>query len=110
MGLVRVTGTVSAPDAYGVAQLTIEVNDTGSDPLWTIEVTNSSGLQGATFIAFYHNTVIVSAANALSVNQTAMGSTSVRNATAGATYTLGMEFVFSTGAKQYQTLQLTAGS
>jgi len=85
------------------------VNNTATDPIWTIQVTNSSALPGSTFIAFYHNTVIVSAANALTLHQVATGSTSVRNVMVGASYTIAMEFVFSTGATQNLTLQVTAG-
>jgi hypothetical protein len=107
---VTVTESLGFPSGYGVSELNIEVNNTAKDPIWTIEVTNSSGLPGSTFMAFYHNTFIVSAANALTVDQTAAGSTSVRNVTAGATYTLSMEFIFSTGAEQNMTLQVTAGS
>jgi hypothetical protein len=107
--IVTVSASVTAPDSYGVSQLNIEVNDTARDPIWTIEVTNSSGLSGSTFMAFYHNTVIVSAANALSVGQTATGSASVRNVTAGATYVLNMTFTFSTGSTQVQTLSVKAG-
>ncbi|MDA4134076.1 MAG: hypothetical protein OK441_00720 [Thaumarchaeota archaeon] len=106
---VLVSGSIAAPSAYGVSELSIAVNDTATDPIWTIQVTNSSGLPGSTFVAFYHNTVIVSAANALTVHQVATGSTSVRNVTAGASYTLDMEFVFSTGATQNETLNVTAG-
>ncbi len=106
---VTVTGSLATPSGYGVSELSIEVNNTAKDPIWTIEVTNSSQLPGSTFIAFYHNTFIVSAANALTVDQTATGSTSVRNVTTGATYTLSMEFIFSTGAEQNTTLQVTAG-
>jgi hypothetical protein len=105
---VTVSASVAAPDTYGVSQLDIEVNNTANDPIWTIELTNSSGLSGSTFIAFYHNTVIVSAANALSVGQTATGSASVRNVTAGATYVLNMTFIFSTGSTQIQTFSVTA--
>ena len=107
--LVTVSASVTAPNAYGVSQLNIMVNDTARDPIWTIEVTNSSGLSGSTFIAFYHNTAIVSAANALSVGQTATGSASVRNVTAGATYVLNMTFTFSTGSTQTQTFSVKAG-
>jgi hypothetical protein len=106
--VVTVSISVAAPNTYGVSQLNIDVNNTASDPIWTIEVTNSSGLSGSTFIAFYHNTVIVSAANALSVDQTAMGSASVRNVTAGATYVLDMTFIFSTGSTQTRTLSVMA--
>ena len=106
--MVTVSVSVAAPNAYGVSQLNIDVNNTASDPIWTIEVTNSSGLSGSTFIAFYHNAAIVSAANALSVGQTAMGSASVRNVTAGATYVLDMTFIFSTGPTQTRTLSVTA--
>ena len=106
--VVTVSVSVAAPNAYGVSQLNIDVNNTASDPIWTIEVTNSSGLSGSTFIAFYHNAAIVSAANALSVGQTAMGSASVRNVTAGATYVLDMTFIFSTGPTQTRTLSVTA--
>jgi hypothetical protein len=105
--IVTVSASVVAPNTYGVSQLNIEVNNTANDPIWTIEVTNSSGLSGSTFIAFYHNTVIVSAANALSVGQTATGSASVRNVTAGAMYTLNMTFIFSTGSTQTRTLSVT---
>jgi hypothetical protein len=107
--IVTVSASVTAPNAYGVSQLNIAVNDTARDPIWTIEVTNSSGLSGSTFIAFYHNTDIVSAANALSVGQTATGSASVRNVTAGATYVLNMTFTFSTGSTQAQTFSVKAG-
>jgi hypothetical protein len=106
---VLVSGSIAAPNAYGVSELSIAVNDTATDPIWTIQVTNSSGLPGSTFIAFYHNTFIVSAANALTVRQVATGSTSVRNVTAGASYSLAMEFVFSTGAIRNETIQVTAG-
>ncbi|MDA4112830.1 MAG: hypothetical protein OK474_02170 [Thaumarchaeota archaeon] len=105
---VTVSASVTAPNAYGVSQLDVEVDNTARDPLWTIEVTNSSGLPGSTFIAFYHNTAIVSAANALSVGQTATGSASVRDVTAGATYVLNMTFIFSTGSTQVQTFSVTA--
>jgi len=107
--IVTVSASVTAPNGYGVSQLNIAVNDTARDPIWTIEVTNSSGLSGSTFIAFYHNTAIVSAANALSVGQTATGSASVRNVTAGATYVLNMTFTFSTGSTQTQTFSVKAG-
>ena len=107
---VTATGSLAPPSGYGVSELSIEVNNTAKDPIWTIEVTNSSGLPGSTFIAFYHNTFIVSAANALTVDQTATGSTSVRNVTAGAMYTLSVKFIFSTGAEQNMTLHVTAGS
>jgi len=106
--VVTVSASVTAPNTYGVSQLNIEVNNTARDPLWTIEVTNSSGLPGSTFIAFYHNTAIVSAANALSVGQTATGSASVRNVTAGTTYMLNMTFIFSTGSTQVRTFSVTA--
>jgi hypothetical protein len=105
---VTISASVTAPNAYGVSHLDIEVDNTARDPLWTIEVTNSSGLPGSTFIAFYHNTAIVSAANALSVGQTATGSASVRDVTAGATYVLNMTFIFSTGSTQVQTFSITA--
>jgi hypothetical protein len=108
-GIVTVSASVTPPDSYGVSQLNIEVNDTARDPIWTIEVTNSSGLSGSAFMAFYHNTVIVSAANALSVGQTATGSASVRDVTAGSTYMLNMTFTFSTGSTQVQTFSVTAG-
>ena len=104
------SGSLATPSAYGVSQLNIVVNNTATDPIWTIQVTNSSGLPGSTFIAFYHNTFIVSAANALTEHQVAAGSTSVRNVTAGASYSLAMEFIFSTGATRNETLQVTAGA
>ena len=107
---VLVCGSLATPSAYGVSQLNIVVNNTATDPIWTIQVTNSSGLPGSTFIAFYHNTFIVSAANALTEHQVAAGSTSVRNVTAGASYSLAMEFIFSTGATRNETLQVTAGA
>ena len=106
---ILVSASIATPSAYGVSELNISVNNTATDPIWTIQVTNSSGLPGSTFIAFYHNTAIVSAANALTVHQIATGSTSVRNVTAGASYMIAMEFIFSTGATQNETLRVTAG-
>jgi hypothetical protein len=108
--VVSVSGSIAVPNPYGVSQLTIQVKNTANDPIWTIEVTNSSGLPGSAYIAFYHNTVIISAANALSVNQTATGSTSVRNVTAGTMYSIGIRFILSTGATLNQTLLVTADS
>ena len=108
-GNVAISGTITAPDSYGVSQMTLEVNNTARDPIWTIAVVDSSGLAGSTYVGFYHNTALVSAANALSVDQTAVGTISVRNVTESATYVLTVGITFSSGAAQNQTISLTAG-